>query len=63
VKENKYDEQGLFDHYSKMSRSILGLPGAGEWHRFEKLLPGHDIGHHHRLTTMGCSLAGGVFRS
>jgi len=39
VKENKYDEQEFFDEYSKMRRSIGGLPESGEWHEFQKLLP------------------------
>lgn len=39
MKENKYDEKEFFDQYSKMSRSIGGLPSAGEWHEFQRLLP------------------------
>src|SRR5690349_4865449 len=39
MKENKYDQQEFFDQYAKMRRSIGGLPAAGEWHEFQKLLP------------------------
>ena len=38
--ENKYDDPQFFEQYSKMSRSVQGLDGAGEWHELKKLLPG-----------------------
>ena len=31
MKENKYDDPLFFQKYSEMSRSRLGLAGAGEW--------------------------------
>ena len=31
MKENKYGDEKFFDRYCKMSRSIYGLRGAGEW--------------------------------
>lgn len=37
--ENKYDDPQFFEQYSKMSRSVQGLGGAGEWHELKKLLP------------------------
>lgn len=36
MKENKYDNPAFFEQYSKMSRSVDGLKGAGEWHEFKK---------------------------
>lgn len=39
MKENKYDNEEFFQEYSKMSRSVHGLAGAGEWHEFQKLMP------------------------
>lgn len=39
MKENKYDDPQFFEQYSKMSRSVQGLDGAGEWHELKKLLP------------------------
>ena len=30
MKENKYDDPQFFEQYSKMSRSVQGLEGAGE---------------------------------
>lgn len=39
MKENKYDEKEFFDQYSKMNRSIGGLPASGEWYEFQKTLP------------------------
>ena len=39
MKENKYDDPQFFEQYSKMSRSVQGLEGAGEWHELKKLLP------------------------
>ena len=39
MKENRYDDDVFFDKYSRMSRSVQGLSGAGEWRELEKLLP------------------------
>lgn len=36
---NIYDNETFFSEYSKMSRSRMGLPGAGEWHQLEPLFP------------------------
>lgn len=38
MKENKYDDKTFFEKYGEMSRSKLGLKGAGEWHELRKLL-------------------------
>lgn len=42
MKENKYDDERFFSQYSQMSRSQLGLAGAGEWHQLKKMLPGFE---------------------
>lgn len=39
MKENKYDDDHFFDQYGQMSRSVMGLKGAGEWHALRGLLP------------------------
>lgn len=39
MKENKYDNEKFFSQYSRMSRSIEGLKGAGEWHALQNMLP------------------------
>lgn len=39
MKENKYDNESFFEQYSRMSRSVMGLKGAGEWHILRQLLP------------------------
>lgn len=39
MKENKYDDELFFNRYKQMSRSIMGLKGAGEWHVLQKMLP------------------------
>ena len=39
MKENKYDDPVFFEKYSQMSRSQMGLAGAGEWEDLQKLLP------------------------
>jgi len=39
MKENKYDDNKFFEQYSRMSRSVNGLRGAGEWHALKKMLP------------------------
>ena len=46
MKENKYDNPLFFQKYSEMSRSRLGLAGAGEWPALQSLLPdftGQDV--------------------
>ncbi len=35
----QYDNEYFFDQYAQMSRSRLGLDGAGEWHQLKPLLP------------------------
>lgn len=42
MKENKYDEAEFFQKYSQMSRSLLGLQGAGEWHELQKMMPSFE---------------------
>lgn len=39
MKENKYDNPAFFDQYSRMTRSVYGLAGAGEWPTLEPMLP------------------------
>jgi len=39
MKQNKYDDPDFFLAYSKMTRSIDGLAGAGEWEKFREHLP------------------------
>lgn len=39
MKQNIYDDQGFFLHYSRMPRSTSGLDGAEEWPAFQALLP------------------------
>lgn len=39
MKENRYDNEEFFKKYSQMSRSVLGLKGAGEWKALKKILP------------------------
>lgn len=39
MKENKYDDEKFFEQYSRMSRSVDGLKGAGEWHVLKTMLP------------------------
>lgn len=51
MKENKYDDPVFFDQYSRMSRSVKGLEGAGEWHALQLLLP--DF-HGKRVLDLGC---------
>lgn len=36
---NQYDHPAFFAAYARMSRSQLGLAGAGEWHQLEPLFP------------------------
>ncbi|MCD7935962.1 MAG: class I SAM-dependent methyltransferase [Tannerellaceae bacterium] len=51
MKENKYDQEAFFSQYSRMTRSVEGLKGAGEWHEFRKLLPAFDG---KRVLDLGC---------
>lgn len=39
MKENKYDNEKFFEQYGKMTRSVYGLKGAGEWHALRSVLP------------------------
>lgn len=39
MKQNKYDDEVFFAEYQKMSRSVKGLEGAGEWSILKGLLP------------------------
>lgn len=39
MKENRYDDEFFFQKYSEMTRSQLGLAGAGEWPKLQKILP------------------------
>lgn len=36
---NEYDNAFFFHQYAQMPRSQQGLPAAGEWHQFRRLLP------------------------
>lgn len=51
MKENKYDNEHFFSQYSKMSRSVNGLQGAGEWHVLRNLLPSFT---NKRVLDLGC---------
>lgn len=51
MKENKYDEDRFFEQYSQMSRSRMGLKGAGEWHALRALMPRMQD---KRMLDMGC---------
>lgn len=51
MRENKYDNPQFFEQYSKMSRSVDGLKGAGEWHELEKMLPDFEG---KRMLDLGC---------
>lgn len=39
MKQNKYDDMNFFSAYEKMSRSVKGLEGAGEWYVLKALMP------------------------
>ena len=39
MRENKYDDEKSFEKYSRFSRSVDELNGAGEWHELKKMLP------------------------
>lgn len=51
MKENKYDDERFFEQYSHMSRSVIGLKGAGEWHALRGLLPDMTD---KRMLDLGC---------
>ncbi|MBN6205165.1 class I SAM-dependent methyltransferase [Ralstonia pickettii] len=51
MKQNKYDNDLFFSEYEKMSRSIKGLEGAGEWPIFQGLLPNLQEKH---VLDLGC---------
>lgn len=51
MKENKYDEVSFFEQYGKMSRSLKGLDGAGEWHVLKEMLPNLDG---KKMLDLGC---------
>ena len=51
MKQNKYDNTLFFSEYEKMTRSIEGLEGAGEWPVFKALLP--DL-KDKRVLDLGC---------
>ena len=51
MKENKYNDDTFFEKYSQMSRSKLGLAGAGEWEILKKMFP--DI-NGKRFLDLGC---------
>lgn len=49
--KNKYDDKRFFGQYSRMSRSVQGLRGAGEWHELKKMLPDFNG---KRVLDLGC---------
>lgn len=49
--QNIYDDPQFFDGYSRMDRSVEGLPGAAEWPAMRALLP--DL-NGLRLVDLGC---------
>lgn len=51
MKENKYDDEKFFSQYSRMSRSVEGLQGAGEWHVLCQMLPDFR---NKRVLDLGC---------
>ncbi|REK74992.1 class I SAM-dependent methyltransferase [Paenibacillus paeoniae] len=51
MKQNKYDDQGFFDQYSGMARSVGGLDAAGEWPVLRGMLP--DL-QGQRVLDLGC---------
>ena len=48
---SQYDNEIFFEEYSKMSRSVDGLKGAGEWHAFQKLMPDFQ---NKKVLDLGC---------
>jgi SAM-dependent methyltransferase len=51
MKQNKYDDPGFFEEYSRLPRSTDGLSGGGEWYAFRSLLP--DV-RNKRVLDLGC---------
>ena len=51
MSRNQYDDPVFFAKYGEMSRSRLGLAGAGEWRELEKLLPPFEG---KRVLDLGC---------
>lgn len=51
MRENKYDDPVFFQKYSQMTRSQLGLAGAGEWPELQKMLPDFSG---KRVLDLGC---------
>ena len=51
MQNNKYDDKKFFDEYSKMTRSVYGLKGAGEWSTLRKMLPSLEG---KRVLDLGC---------
>ena len=51
MKENRYDDPLFFEKYSQMSRSKLGLEGAGEWQTLRPMLPDFSG---KRVLDLGC---------
>lgn len=51
MKENKYDEEKFFSAYSRFPRSVYGLSAAGEWHKFQIMLPDFKD---KRVLDLGC---------
>ena len=49
--ENKYDDDVFFEKYGEMSRSRLGLAGAGEWPTLQPMLPPFEG---KRVLDLGC---------
>lgn len=48
---NEYDNETFFEEYAKMTRSQLGLAGAGEWYMLQPLFP-DLLGKH--VLDLGC---------
>ncbi len=51
MQNNQYDDEVFFEKYSGMTRSVMGLKGAGEWHELEKMLPDFQG---RRVLDLGC---------
>ena len=51
MKQNRYDDPAFFNQYAQMSRSQLGLDGAGEWTTLQRLLPAFT---NKRVLDLGC---------
>ena len=49
--ENRYDDDVFFEKYGEMSRSRLGLAGAGEWPTLQPMLPPFEG---KRVLDLGC---------